>query len=207
MKEILAGLFHWTAKHPRIHVEVSSYWLEDGGVLIDPLVPEDVGIEWFAERPVAPAAIVLSNRHHFRHSADFQAAFGCPVYCRRTGLHEFTHGEQVTGFDPGEQLPGGILAHEVGGLSPDETALYLPGVRALAFADSIVRARDGAIGFVSDRLMDDPPETKRALLAAFARLLEELDFEHLLLAHGGPLLGDGRARLQELVDVGGRAAF
>ena len=55
--------------------------------------------------------------------------------------------------------------------------------------------------------MDDPPATKRALLAAYARLLDELDFEHVLLAHGDPLIGDGRARLQEVVDIGGRTAF
>jgi hypothetical protein len=55
--------------------------------------------------------------------------------------------------------------------------------------------------------MDDPPATKRRLLAAFARLLAELDFEHVLLAHGGPVIGDGRALLEELVDRGGRTAF
>ena len=55
--------------------------------------------------------------------------------------------------------------------------------------------------------MDDPPATKRGLLAACARLLAELDFEHLLLAHGGPVIGDGRELLQDLVDSGGRTAF
>ena len=55
--------------------------------------------------------------------------------------------------------------------------------------------------------MDDPPGTKRHLLDAFDRLLGELDFEHLLLAHGGPVIGDGRIQLEELVDCGGRTAF
>jgi hypothetical protein len=63
------------------------------------------------------------------------------------------------------------------------------------------------LGFVPDSLMDEPEQTKRGLLDAYARLLAELDFEHLLLAHGGPLIGDGRARLQELIDSGGRTAF
>jgi hypothetical protein len=45
------------------------------------------------------------------------------------------------------------------------------------------------------------------MLAAYARLLDELDFEHVLLAHGDPLIGDGRARLQEVIEVGGRTAF
>ncbi len=55
--------------------------------------------------------------------------------------------------------------------------------------------------------MDDPPGTKRALLAAYAHLLDQLDFEHVLLAHGDPLIGDGRAALQELVATGGQTAF
>ena len=54
MREVLPGVYHWTAIHPRIGVEVSSYWLDDAGVLIDPLTPPEVGIEWFADRPNPP---------------------------------------------------------------------------------------------------------------------------------------------------------
>jgi hypothetical protein len=211
MQEVLPGVHHWTAVHPRIHFEVSSYWLDDGGVLIDPLVPPDVGIEWFAGRATQPQAIVLSNRHHYRDSAKFVQEFGCGVHCNRAGLHEFTHGERVTGFDIGASLPGGLLACELGAICPDDTALHLASGRALFLADGVVRAgregEPGPLGFVPDSLMDEPERTKQGLLAACARLLEELDFEHLLLAHGGPVIGDGRARLRELVDAGGRTAF
>ncbi|MGA2320527.1 MAG: hypothetical protein ABSG95_07260 [Solirubrobacteraceae bacterium] len=197
--------------HPRIHTEVSSYWLEHGGILVDPLIPPDVGLAWFEHRSTPPAAILLSNRHHYRDSAGIQDAFGCPVYCNRAGLHEFTHGEPITPFDPGDELPGDVVACEVGGLCPDETALHLAAHRAVVFADGVVRGgpqgQTGPLGFVPDALMDDPPGTKRHLLNAFARLLRELDFEHVLLAHGGPVIGDGRAQLQELVDCGGRTAF
>jgi hypothetical protein len=103
VQEVLSGLFHWTARHPKIGVEVSCYWLEESGVLFDPLVPPQEGLE--------------------------------------------------------------------------------------------------------DSLMDDPPATKRGLLAACSRLLAELDFEHLLLAHGGPVIGDGRELLADLVACGGRTAF
>ena len=192
-------------------MEVSSYWLEDGGVLIDPLVPPEVGLAWFEDRPSPPSEILLSNRHHFRDSARFQDMYGCPVYCNRMGLHEFSHGELLTAFDPGDELPGGVKAQAVGGLCPDETALYLPAERAVVFADSVVRGgpqgQSGPLGFVPDTLMDDPPGTKRHLLEAFTRLMGDLDFEHLLLAHGGPVIGDGRAQLQELIDCGGRTAF
>jgi hypothetical protein len=197
--------------HPRIHLEVSSYWLEHAGVLIDPLIPPDVGLEWFEHRSTPPAAIMLSNRHHYRDSAPLQRAFDCPAYCNRAGMHEFTDADRVVAFDPGDSLPGPITACEVGALCADESALYLPDSRAVVIADGVVRGaphgQAGPLGFVPDTLMDEPEETKRGLLDAFARLLRELDFDHLLLAHGGPVIGDGRAQLQELVDSGGRTAF
>jgi hypothetical protein len=211
VREILPGLFHWTARHPRIGIDVSSYWVEDGGVLLDPLVPPDVGLDWFASRSAGPSAIVLSNRHHYRQSDVFAERFGCPVRCVSAGLHEFTHGERVDAFQFGDRLPGGLVAVEIDALCPDETALYSPSKRWIEFADGIVRGGPHAerddLGFVPDGLMDDPPSTKQGLLGAFTRALEELEFEHVLLAHGDPLVGNGRAALQELVRVGGRTAF
>ena len=41
MKEILPGILHWSAKHPKIQIAVSSYYVAEAGVLIDPLVPPD----------------------------------------------------------------------------------------------------------------------------------------------------------------------
>jgi hypothetical protein len=204
IEEILPGVFHWTAMHPNIHSEVSSWWLEDGGVLIDPLLPPEEGIEWFADRPQAPTGIVLSNRHHYRASGDLVARFEIPVYCVRQGMHEFGDARPVTAFEFGDELPGGIVTREIDAICPDETALYLSGHDAIVFADGVVRggaSEDEALGFVPDYLMDDPPDTKRALVDAFARALDELAFQHVLLAHGGPVVGDGRARLQELVNT------
>ncbi len=207
MREILPGVFHWTTPHPKIRIDVSSYWLDEHGVVIDPLVPAEGGLDWFAGRPTQPTAVLLSNRHHYRDAGRFAEAFGCSVHCNSAGLHEFAHGEIVEGFTPGDRLSGGIVAYEVGGICPDETALFLPETRAIVVADGVVRMDAGTIGFVPDVLMDDPPGTKRALLGAYARLLEELEFDHVLLAHGEPLVGDGRALLEELVSSGGRTAF
>jgi hypothetical protein len=211
MQEVIPGVYHWTARHPRIKIEVSSYWLEETGVAIDPLVPQPEGLEWFAERTLAPAAVLLSNRHHYREADSFADRFGCCVYCNRLGLYEFGDSEAVQGFDLGDPLPGGAIAAELGAICPDDTALHLPDKQAVVLADGVVRGgpygQDGPLGFVPDSLMDDPPATKRALLVACAGLLEELDFSHILLAHGGPVIGNGRERLQELVDRGGRTAF
>jgi hypothetical protein len=211
VEEILPGVFHWTAVHPKIHIQVSSYWLDDAGVLIDPLVPQQEGLGWFAARARTPEAILLSNRHHYRESSRFVERFGCAVLCNRDGLHEFSHGEVVLGFDIGARLAGGVVACELDAICPDDTALHLPDRSALVLADGVVKGGtyggDGPLGFVPDSLMDDPLGTKQGLLTGCEQLLSELEFEHLLLAHGGPVVGDGRALLQDLVDSGGRTAF
>lgn len=211
MREILPGLFHWTARHPKIHIEVSSYWIEGCGVLLDPLVPPDVGLDWFADRRTPPAVVILTNRHHYRESNLFAARFGCPVRCVSAGMHEFTHGERVTPFEFGDELPGNLVAVEIDAICPDDTGVHCASGRWIAFADGVVRggphgAKD-TLGFVPDVLMDDPPETKRRLLDAFKRSLAQLEFEHVLLAHGDPLIGCGRAALDEFVRAGGRTAF
>ena len=208
MRELVPGLFHWTAFHPRIGSEVSSYYYRDGGVLIDPKLPgegfEDGldPIEWLAQTG-PPELVVLSNRHHYRDSRRIVEAFGIQVRASRPGMHEFSSRQRVEPFDFGAELEGGVVAHEVGAICPDETALEIPAARAVAIADGLVRysAPDAPVGFVPDWLLgDEPEEVKLGLRASFERLLE-LDFEHLLFAHGLPLVGDGKERLREFLST------
>ena len=211
MAEVLPGVWHWTGKHPVIHAQVHSYWLDDGATLIDPLVPVEVGLDWFAERSDPPRAIVLSNRHHYRQSGQFVERFGCTVHVPRSGLHEFETRGPVLPYDPGDELPGALVVHEVGAICPDDMALFRPSSRAVWFADGVVRGgapgTGGPVGFVPDSLMDEPEHTKQGLLDSVRRLLDELAFEHVMLAHGGPIVGDGRTLLEDLVAAGGRTAF
>jgi hypothetical protein len=95
-----------------------------------------------------------------------------------------------------------VIAHEVGAICADETALEVPSVRALALADGLVRFEgpEGPLGFVPDWLLgDDPDSVKAGLRAAFRRLLE-VDFDHLLLAHGAPIIGEGKEQLRAFVE-------
>lgn len=193
MKEIAPGIWHWTGVHPRIRIEVSSYYLPAEQVLIDPLVPSD-GLEWFAEHG-PPTDVLLTNRHHYRSTAQFVERFGVTVRCVRQGIHEFTGDERVEPFAFGDELPGGIVAYEVGAICPDETALHIPSCDALAVADGAVRGyADEPLAFVPDKYMDDPEGTKEGLRASYRRLAK-LEFRHLLLAHGDPIVDTGREAL------------
>jgi hypothetical protein len=193
MDEITPGIWHWTTFHPRIKSDVSSYYLSAERVLIDPMAPAE-GLDWFADN-APPTDVLLTNRHHYRASDRFVERFGVTVHCVREGLHEFARGELIAPFDFGDELPGGIVAHAVGAICPDETAFHVPARQALAVADGAVRWKEGGpLAFVPDRFMDEPETTKEGLRQAYRRLAE-LDFRHLLLAHGEPFVGTGRDAL------------
>ena len=196
MNEILSGVVHWQAVHPNIGAPVSSYYLVDARVLIDPMEPAE-GMDWFRENG-PPEHILLTNRHHYRDSGRFVDAFACRMRASRPGMHEFSAGEPVEPFDYGDALPGGATAHEVGVICSDETALHLPAHAALAVADGVILY--GELGFVPDRYIGDEPEAvKRGLRESYGRLLE-LDFDNLLVAHGDPLVGGAREALREFAE-------
>jgi hypothetical protein len=193
MHEIAPGIRHWTAPHPNLGGEVSSCWLPDLRVLLDPLaVPGEVdGID----------QVVLSNRHHKRDAFEAAERFGAPVRVPRVGLHEFAEDDPVEPYDFEEPFAGGaITAYQVTGYWPDDGALHIPSASALAIADTVINY-DG-IRFVPDNLMGDDPEAeKRDIKQTLARLAEDLEFEHLLLAHGPPIPGEGRRRLREFASA------
>jgi hypothetical protein len=196
MDEIAPGVLHWTAYRDTIGRDVHSHYDLASGTVLDPMVPPG-GLEAFGDRPVH--RVVLTNRHHYRQADAFRERFGCPVLCHEAGLHEFSGGPDVQGFAFGDALAAGVRAHEVGVLTPEETAVHFEagGPGALAFADALTRGDDGEFGFFSDSLLgDDPQAVKQGLRAAFARLADTVAFEALLLAHGAPVRNGARDALR-----------
>jgi hypothetical protein len=197
VREIVPGVVHWTTFHEGIGEQVSSYYVVEGGVLLDPRAPDEGGFEALAERYGEPRAVVLTNRHHYRHTGQVLERWDVTVHCHVSGLYEFTQEQRVQGFAFGDALPGGAVAEELGVLCPDETAVWFARLRVLAMADALVRQPpDAEPGFVPDELIgDDPEAVKAGLRQGFARLAA-LGPEHVLLAHGLPIVGEGRAALE-----------
>jgi hypothetical protein len=198
MEELVPGLWHWRVYRESIRHDVSSYYLERERVILDPMIPRE-GLEWLEEHG-PPEHVLLTNRHHDRDAWRLRDAFGCTVRCIRNGLHELEGRGPIEPFDFGDELPGGAVVYEVDAICPDETALYLPALRALAVADGVVRwpGVDG-LSFVPDFLMDDPEQTKAGLRNAYRGLLE-LDFDLLLLAHGDPVVTGAKDELRAFVE-------
>lgn len=195
MQEVLDGVFQWKAVHPKIGIEVGCHFVAGSGTAIDPLLP-DQGIEWFEGRDVQ--RVVLSNRHHLRHAEQIAERFGCPILCHEAGLHEFEGGPAVEGFAFGERLADDVVALEMDAICPEDTVLRIQaGGGALLFADSLIDY--GGIGFVSDHHLGDDPEGIKRLIREKAAPLLDQEFEHLLFAHGDPLIGGGREALRDFL--------
>jgi hypothetical protein len=202
MEQIEEGLWHWSAVHPNHGQKVSSYAFAPGAALIDPLEADD-GSSDLDDLAFEPEAIVLSCRHHRRSAADLRARFDATLHVPEAGMDEFRDDDGVRGYEGGDLITSGVLAIDIEALSADESALHLDaGPGALLIADSVMRDDfDGALGFVSDDLLGDDPDTvKREIRGQLSLVLANCpSFEHLLLAHGAPILGRGRAALEDFV--------
>jgi hypothetical protein len=196
MREIIPGVHHWSAYHDPIGAEVSSYYLAASSVVLDPKLP-DGGLDAL---PGRPAQVVLTSGHHARDAERFAEAFGIPIRVSQEGAERLggaVGGIELQPFGDGEEVAAGLSSIHIGVLSEDEGALYLDHAGgALAFADGVHHYRR-ALGFFDDELLgDDPERVKLGLRRAFEALLTR-DFDHLLFAHGQPVVGGGKAALRE----------
>jgi hypothetical protein len=197
MDEVVPGILHWSARHPRTGGTAHSYLLVDAATVLDPMAPPEA-IELLRQHP--PKQVVLTNRHHYREAAALVDEFGVAVLCPRPGLHEFEGDErQVEPYGYGDELAPGLIAHEVGAICPDDAAIEVTaGAGFLAFADGLVH-RDGELGFVSDGLLGDDPEAVKSGLVRSLAALCERPFDGLLFAHGEPIASGGKQALTEFV--------
>ena len=200
MDEIAPGIFHWTARHPDIGTHVSSYYVQPAGIVTDPLEPED-GWGFFDGLDLPPQQVVLSIGLHWRHSDRFAERYGSTIRVVRQGMERWgpDSDRRAEPFEFGDEVAPGVIARDVGGIAPDDTALHIThGGGALLLADAVM-GYGGELAFVPDNLMADPAKDKAATLDGLRGLLE-LDFDALLLAHGDPVAKDGHSRLADFVN-------
>jgi hypothetical protein len=196
VREIVPGLYHWSAFHRPINAMVSSYYVAPARLAIDPKIPEQ-GLD---AMPGRPEQIVLTIGLHDRDAAAFSDAFDAPIRVPEPGLKRLGDSFEAEAYVDGEELAPDVRAIAIDAIAPDEFALHI-GVAegALAFADGLVNYR--GLGFVPDSLLgEDPESVKRGLREAFRGLLS-LEFDHLLFAHGDPIVGGGKAALRAFVDT------
>ena len=204
MEELRPGIWHWTAYYDAIGMDVHSYWIEPAGLVLDPMVPPDAGLDWWEGRQVQPQQIVLTIGLHWRQCEEFASRWGIPIRVPRPSLDRYEGSDRASKVEPFEwrdEIAPGVTVVEIGSIAPDECALHIDhGDGVVAIADGLIRASGGGpLMFVPDGLMGDDAETVKAgLRDSFLGLLER-DWDTMLMAHGEPIVGGAQQALKDFL--------
>ena len=199
--EISPGLWRWTGYHEEWKEGVGCVFCgtDDGVALIDPLVPpEDSGRFWKAldrdvERLGARVHVLVTIFWHTRSAAAMVERYAARVWAPTSARAAVARrsGQVTDPFRPGDPLPGGIAAFATA--RRGEVVYWIPEHRSVVPGDVLLGDGKGGVRMCPESWL--PDKTGHAELAASLRPLLELPVERILLSHGEPALGDGRAAL------------
>ena len=190
-QSITPTLFTWQAYEAAVKCDLSSCALNgpDGLVFIDPIELAAPALERLLHGR-KPAAIVLTNGNHVRTAEQLRASLDIPVFASAdaSGLDIVADGTLADR----QSAPGGMQAVTLPGAGPGEIALL-----------------HGDIACIGDALINLPPEGFRILpekycgdagqLRQSLRKLLSYEFQLMTFAHGAPLVGAARQKLDQLL--------
>jgi glyoxylase-like metal-dependent hydrolase (beta-lactamase superfamily II) len=209
VRELAAGLWHWTAPHPQWRSSepwdqnVSSYAIDDGERLLvfDPIAPPDELVQLAAERDTS---VVLTSPWHERDMQNLVEQLGVTVYAPRPdSAQDLMDKWGVTAEQAGDgspdlvwlraeapdhwrpyaaegPLPSGVEGYE--GREPNDIVLWVESHRAVVAGDTLADFGDGLE--VSARWLREGV-TRESRIERLRPLLEK-PVEHVLATHGGP---------------------
>jgi len=187
LRDVSPGLWVWRVEHPDWSPEadweplVTSTCVASGGevAVLDPIAPPDDATEiWERLDAAPPTLIVVLKPDHVRDVDLFVRRYGARAFGPSLFWRHDIPETELEPIEPGSSLPGGLIAL-YDGRGRNETPLWIPAQRALAFADALT-APGGEL-----RVWATPWHKERALPAL--RALLELPFERVIVSHGEPV--------------------
>ena len=139
MKEILDGIYTWFWFSEEKKIAFNGLYVRSAGesVVVDPPPYEQSDLRQMEELG-APEAILLTNVHHVRKSADLARHFDIPIKIHRADASSVDVPIAAT-FQNGDHLGGGLVAvHVPDSKSPGETAFHHPAAGVLIVGDALI---------------------------------------------------------------------
>jgi hypothetical protein len=191
IEDLGGGLWRWDLPHPEWRPgseRVNCYVVRNGDdtVVIDPLFGETTAEE-LDPLMTGTVTVAITIPYHVRSAAEASKRWDAPI---------------VGHPDLANRLPGGLLVHEgAPGIElfeiPQHKERPVAVAGTLAIGDRFVGV-EGGLRIWAQREFTDGYRTR--LRRYLAPLLEH-DFERVLVAHGEPVLRDGKAALTEALDA------
>jgi hypothetical protein len=195
IREVAPGLWYWAAAHPDWRgatdwpeqVGCVCYRSPETAVLIDPLLPrgEESSLWDFVDGLARPVDVLLTAPWHRRDAPTVAERYGTTVWA-----HERTR-QRLDFPTRSDALPAGVEAFVPEADGEGQVAFYLPEHEALVVAEFFMGTGDGL------RLCPSPAIADVGAFHRSMRKLLDLPIERVLVAHGEPVLADGRRRIAE----------
>ena len=192
MIEVTDRLFYWTVPHPAWRpnpewpedVGCALFLAEDATVLIDPLVSDVDEQAWdrldaTVAAAKAPVAILLTAPWHERSTRDVAARYGAPIWAEKAD-------ERLGDLPRLAELPAGVDVFRPGGVDEGQVAFVIESERALVVAEFFLGTGSGL------QVLPSPATTDQTEFVDSLARLTSLPIERVLVAHGPPVLANGR---------------
>jgi glyoxylase-like metal-dependent hydrolase (beta-lactamase superfamily II) len=199
--QIVEGLWRFEALHPEWTEDEGgedgwdpqvSWWAvatDEGLLLVDPLVEDWDALDQLIDSVGGCRGIVRTCHWHQRSIGEAAERYGAEVWARLAGSESPPLDHEVA---DGDELFVALRVIDVE--RADEIALWLPKQRALLFGDAMIRTATGLLRVCPDSWTQ--PKGGAARLRSLLGALTTLPVEHVLVAHGPLVLGDGLSSLR-----------
>ena len=191
MDEILKDVYTWSVYSEEKKLNFNGYFIVSqhplfGNVIIDPPQANDSDLEQMESLGFVQH-IIITNRDHIRRSEEFQQKFGADIQINTNDItgsamisdRNFNHGDMIAGFLQAVVIPDNK--------SPGETALFWADREILFLGDALIGKPPGIVTLLPEEKYDDIVKAKAGI-----RILQNLDFKHLLLGDGESILRKGK---------------
>ena len=191
MDEILKDVYTWSVYSEEKKLNFNGHFIVSqhplfGNVIIDPPQASDSDLEQMESLGFVQH-IIITNRDHIRRSEEFQQKYGADIQINTNDItgsamvsdRNFNHGDMIAGFLQAVVIPDNK--------TPGETALFWADREILFLGDALIGKPPGIVTLLREEKYDDIVKAKAGI-----RILQNLDFKHLLLGDGESILRKGK---------------
>ena len=191
MDEILKNVYTWSKYSDEKKLNFNGHFIVSqhplfGNVVIAPPQASDSDLEQMESLGFVQH-VIITNRDHTRRSEEFQQKFDAEIHMNTNDIisndivsdRNFNHGDMIAGFLQAVVIPDNK--------SPGETALFWAEREILFLGDALIGKPPGSVTLLPEEKYDDILKAKAGI-----RILQDLDFKHLLLGDGDSILHKGK---------------
>ena len=191
MDEILKNVYTWSKYSDEKKLNFNGHFIVSqhplfGNVVIDPPQASNSDLEQMESLGFVQH-IIITNRDHIRRSEEFQQKFGADIQINTNDItgsaivsdRNFNHGDMIAGFLQAVVIPDNK--------TPGETALFWADREILFLGDALIGKPPGIVTLLPEEKYDDIVKAKAGI-----RILQNLDYKHLLLGDGESILRKGK---------------